>query len=29
VAAASNANGQILANVARQYMQATDYSPLR
>ncbi len=29
VAAASNANGQILANVERQYMQATDYSPLR
>jgi len=29
VAAASNANGQILANVERQYMQATDYSPLQ
>lgn len=29
VAAASNANGQILANVERQYMLATDYSPLQ
>lgn len=29
VAAASNANGQILANVERQYLRATDYSPLQ
>ena len=29
VAEASNANGSILANVERQYMLATDYSPLQ
>ena len=29
VAAASNANGQILGGVERQYMTATDYSPLK
>lgn len=29
VAAASNANGQILAGVERHYMVATDYSPLQ
>lgn len=29
VAAASNANGQILAGVERHYMTATDYSPMR
>ncbi len=29
VAAASNANGEILANVERKYMTATDYSPMK
>ena len=29
VSEASNANGSILANVERQYMLATDYSPLQ
>lgn len=29
VAAASNANGQILGGVERHYMTATDYSPMR
>ena len=29
VAAASNANGQILAGVERRYMKATDYSPMK
>ncbi|MCG8414705.1 MAG: NIPSNAP family protein [Pseudomonadales bacterium] len=29
VAAASNANGQILAGIEREYMVATDYSPLQ
>ena len=29
VSKASNANGRILAKVVREYMKATDYSPLR
>ena len=29
VSEASNANGQILAKVVREYMKATDYSPLQ
>ena len=29
VSASSNANGQILANVERHYMVATDYSPMQ
>lgn len=29
VAAASNANGQILGSIERHYMTATDYSPLQ
>tara|TARA_B100001059_G_scaffold234166_1_gene275966 strand:+ start:2846 stop:3283 length:438 start_codon:yes stop_codon:yes gene_type:complete len=29
VSEASNANGRILAKVVREYMKATDYSPLR
>ena len=29
VAAASNANGQILGGIEREYMVATDYSPLQ
>jgi hypothetical protein len=29
VAAASNANGPILAGIERKYLRATDYSPLK